>query len=251
MELKHRLHANVDRVNRLAALGIELPDDITAAIDHHAALRRRSAATTGERELHQKMVDALTADPAADLEHLLAQASALPARRKAIGAAVDQAMAAIGTVTEQHADTLTRAIRAGVYAEAMGKLQALAKIGSTETVESLVLAGRSDDAHLLAHASVYAQQAHAATAGRDSLYRGAHLAENPYRWWKNPSQAISLATSGTDDTLSYLLAALRAGATPWLATYSEIEAAQRKARTKPKGTPPEPQRPARTVRAAA
>lgn len=212
----------------IADLGLTPPKDMKAAADHLAALEVRLKALPSEIEARRPTVDALAADPAADLTEL-AQAELLrDVESQALAEATARARDRLTAVTLQLADELVIQAREKVFAPALAKLAAAAALPRNADLAQLVAAGRQKDAEALTLAPIAAEQIRACLSLRDRLCRN-ETARLACRVWKNPSSIDWAGAEATTGTERYV-EGLRRGGELWLGTYAEVDDADRQAK---------------------
>lgn len=243
--------SSLSRVGQVAAFGIALPADLAAALELHGALKARRGAVTTTATHRAGTVAALLADPAADVAASITAETLVDVELNALTQAIDEAARAVGSALAAGADELVARLRAEVFAPAVADLATVAALDPNETVHTLVMADRATEARVLAEAPVTHARVLAVLKCRDSLYHGSGIAASPFRLWSNPSKDLRSAITAAD-TDDRIVAGIRAGGTPWFATFAEVDAAERAAtaRTRSVGNPTPPA-PARRSRKAA
>lgn len=216
-----RRYSALNAAAHLEGLGVDLPAEVRQALDRHAALVARRSALPTPPKYRTTIAAVLAEDPDADVTTQLARLATLDLERQTVADAIQMAMRSVRSALELNADTIVAAIRTTAFDPAVATLTTAASVGGA-TVGDLVRAKRHKEAEAVASIATANATLQAALKARDSLYPGAQLVWSPFHLWQNPDRLTGVAPSDP-------VAAIAAGATPWLATFAELDDAQRQA----------------------
>lgn len=148
-------------------------------------------------------------------------------RLDAAKAAKDEAVLEFATILHRSTDELIDSIRDEIYTPAMTALRDAAKrITSDDTVESLMRAGRPEDAQALLDSETHAREVRRAHELVLKFTTTSRTARNLKTYYRTGAEAAAKAIQGASPlTLKNILLALEAGAEPWLPGVAELEAA--------------------------
>lgn len=215
----------------LEAADVTIPAPVADAAGHLRRLRDRMRGVATDRAHRQATVDALTADPDADIADSVASELTASVERNALVQAIDVARRRLAAEVAANSDELTASVRDAIFGPAVEQLVATAAATATgDTVTSLARAGDLDRARMLADAEVAADRVAQARALRRRIYTGRSGIDNhPTSVWREPDvpDRRSLADLEGADRL---LAGIRAGGELWLGTLAEVEDTARRAR---------------------
>jgi len=212
-------------VEQLEKLSLLIPAPVTEAAQLHDALRQRLGTLPSDRELRDRTLDALLADPSANVAKHVSTETDADVTRNALRQAVDQARAQLDATVTQHADDLLGSVRDVIFSPAVATLTTAA--ASTYTTATAALqADDIDAARALADVPTAAEQVALAYQLRRSLYRGSDLDEMACAVWRNPDSFDRDALAGLDGAPRWL-AGIGAGAELWFGSYSEVASASR------------------------
>ena len=209
----------------LAHVGVDVPDEVTDANTVLTTLADRAKQSPTPGVHRQALVAQLLADPDTDVAAGIVAEATAPDLTNLYTEAADQARAALTRTLYTHADTIVADLDSTVFTPAVDALTHLATTsGPTDTTTSLLQAGNTTAARLLADAPVQAATILHAYRLRDRLYHGSDIEKLSHRRWRNPD-TLDLET--TDNTADYYLAGLRQGGQLWLGTYTQVYDASR------------------------
>lgn len=211
--------------------GIELPAQVLDAAARVTALGQRLAATPTPTDHRARAVDALVADPDADIAADVAAEVDAHVAAKVVGRARAQAGAILANVADEHHADIVAGIRTTLFEPAVATLEAVAaKTGPDDTTTTLLRAGRTKEATQLAGAPLAAENLAMAYELRNRIYhRKSGIATMRTSVWANPADI----PPGTLDELhgaDRWVAGIRAGGRLWLGTLPEVEDAEREHR---------------------
>lgn len=224
---RYRIHRGRSILDRLHGLGIEPPAEVAAAATLLDALEQRRRALPDEHALRARTVEALMADPAADVLDLALAEHARDVEARALAEAQDRASEALSHAVFHASDEIVAAARREVFEPSLKILTTVAQLPAGTSLADLVRSKATKDAEMLTQAPVAAEKLKLCFSLRDSLAHG-EAARLPHRVWSNPTE---IDWSGAESTtgLDRYLHGLRHGGRLHLGTFSEIEDLAREA----------------------
>lgn len=200
----------INPTTELINLGVELPTDLAACRRRIDVLGERAAAFPAATiTAEQKVLDALEADPAANITKLIAAAIATETEGKALDKATAAARTEHSTLIRVHLDTLIDSMSER-FDEVMTPILASAAL---DTIDLADLAGqeRATDVLTVGAATKAVRELHDLHALRKTLLAVARRNNKEQsRNYKNPE----LAVDGSN--LTAIVGSIQAGAEPWL-----------------------------------
>lgn len=216
-----RRYGALNAAAHLEGLGVDLPAEVRQALDRHASLVARRSAIPSAAKYRATIAAELAEDPGADVTAQLARLAALDLERQTVADAIQVAMRSVRSALELNADTIVASIRTTAFDPAVATLTTAANVGSA-TVADLVRAKKHKEAEAVANVATATATVQAALKARDSLYPGANLVWSRFHLFQNPDALAGVAPSDP-------VAAIAAGGRPWLATFAELDDAERQA----------------------
>lgn len=206
-------------LRRAADSGLTMPASLTA---HWAEVAELGEDLT-EAEAARPMDAAISAARSRKLTDKALTAAALRQFRiDAIDSAKGDAEGDFSSVLDGVKDELIETIKTEVYAPAIAKLEALAeRVEADETIDDLVRRGRTDDATARYEAEAAAREIQRAHELTRDLDRGRSL-KNLRTMYRNADAAKGAIHHGSEWSVSSILAAIKAGARPWLPPRDEL-----------------------------
>lgn len=223
-----RLYSGVRLLEQLHGTGVKVPAPVENArttIEHLEARRKTNATARGHR---QATIDALLADPDADITATVVLEDHAATTANALLEAVDTARKNLAGVIAQHSDELVIAIRKTMFTPAAKVLEAAAKLSPTDTAETLLRAGRNDEARALVDVPTAHMTVISAYRLRASVYSRSDIGELACTRWRNPQDIRQDPVANIDGALR-MINGIRQGGELWLGTYTEVDDASRKA----------------------
>lgn len=215
-------------IRMLEGLGVTIPEEIVDARADVDALEARVKDAPADDAAELAVLTALGQNPKADITKLLTKVDLASLERRAVTKVAYLARMEHGSVVRTHADELIANAAQGPFAEHVATIEAAAELDSLDLAR-LADQHRPDDVIAVADATTALKKIRrlqqmrfdlTVKVGRTNVATPAAFA--PYGGlvhWRTPSLVVA-----DDHELPDFIANVKAGAEPWLATRSQMEA---------------------------
>lgn len=217
----YRLHRGRSVLDRLHDLGITPPAEVATAAGVLDALEQRRRDLPDEHALRARTVEALMADPAADVHDLALAEHARDVEARALAEALDRASEALSRAVFHASDEIVAAARREIFEPSAKILTAVAQLPAGTTLSDLVRSKATKDAEAMTLAPLAAEKLRLCFTLRDALAHG-ETARLAHRTWKNPTD-IDWTGAESATGVDRYVHGIRRGGQLWLGTYAELE----------------------------
>lgn len=204
---------------------VELPAEITDAQALFDATKQRWRALPPTQVHRQAALDALRADPTANIAELVLAEAVREVEYNVLLEATDQAEARLAAAVRANADTIVADLRTAVFEPALAILTTVAnETKPGDTAYGLLRDKRVEHAQALASASDATDRIAFCRRVRLDLYPHSGIDQLTAALYRNPDRLPASSSGAEPKPEDRVVAAIRAGAEPWLGTYTDVDA---------------------------